>query len=302
MNQVILHTEYLLRTTDCVSIPGFGAFIAQYEPAHYDYERHLYIPPSRGFVFNPSISHNDGLIACSISRKDGIDCDSANRIIAAEVEAMKAHLADVGELTFGSIGHFVCRQDRYLFTPEETKSYLTPINILPCGDVDKESGIDTDHPFRLTFPNKLLRIAASIVVLFVLGLVLSTPISVEHSTIAYAKAMPEISSPKKVEIVDSIAVELNIAIPDAPDATGIYIQPSAIQDSHRYGLVVASLANASQAEQYIAQHPGKDLRIIRIQGRIRVIAASADNLDELLAIAAEKEFSAEFPQSWACRK
>lgn len=45
-----------------VIIPGFGAFISEYQPAEVDNESDEIKPPSSRLVFNPQIKNNDGLL------------------------------------------------------------------------------------------------------------------------------------------------------------------------------------------------------------------------------------------------
>jgi hypothetical protein len=62
MYSITRHIEYLVSRHDCVVVPGWGAFIAQYEPARIDAESGLIVPPSRAISFNQSVMHNDGLL------------------------------------------------------------------------------------------------------------------------------------------------------------------------------------------------------------------------------------------------
>ena len=67
---------------DCVVIPGWGAFIANCSPARYDADREVMERPHRSIGFNASVSHNDGLLAQSLLRREGMDYDEAMRFIA----------------------------------------------------------------------------------------------------------------------------------------------------------------------------------------------------------------------------
>ena len=71
------HIEYLLRNHDCVIVPGWGAFIAQYQPASFTEDGQM-LPPSRLIGFNASISHQDGLLASSVMRREKISYDAAS--------------------------------------------------------------------------------------------------------------------------------------------------------------------------------------------------------------------------------
>lgn len=302
MNRIISHTEFILRTTDCVALPGLGAFIVQNIPARYDSASHTFYPPFREIVFNPEIRHNDGILASSVARKENIGYEDACRIISSEIEVMKASLPNDGEYKFGNLGTFHSENGRLVFCPVEQSGVLPQINILPLSEREKPEVRRPDDSVRSTFFIRGLQIAATIIVLFILGIMLSTPISVEHSTVAYAKAsLPTVSMPKKAVIVDSVAVELLIAIPFDLDSKADYNIPDE-NSSGKYGLVVASLATIGDAEKFISHHPDRSLQIYSSGSRIRIIAFSGDNPAELLRLANEPDFKKEFPEVWTCLK
>ena len=57
----------LLRHLDCVIIPDFGGFVAQYKTASLDGVTG-YSPPSKQILFNINLKNNDGLLANKIAR------------------------------------------------------------------------------------------------------------------------------------------------------------------------------------------------------------------------------------------
>jgi len=286
-----------------VSIPGFGAFIVQYTDARYDISNHLYYPPTREIVFNPAVNHNDGILASSISRKENIDFDIASRIVTEETDIFRAHLSSEGELSFGNLGHFKSENNKYVFYPAKQPNYFLPVNILPYSLSDDNSNNAGHDRQAFHTLNRTVQIAASIIVLFIMGILLSTPISVEHSTVAYAKAeIPGISMPKKARIIDSLAVELMIAYPTDNEAVAEYHKHIRDPFAGKYGLVVASLVTNSQVGQYMASHPRHNLKAIHTDRRIRIIAAGADSAVELMRIASQPDFKKEFPEAWTCRK
>lgn len=108
MNNVILHTEYLLRHHDCVVLPGLGAFVSRRMPARFDEENpDVMLPPCRRLTFNSELKETDGLVASSISRRDGISYAEADRIVSVGVSDIAAQLEHEGELLFGHLGAFM---------------------------------------------------------------------------------------------------------------------------------------------------------------------------------------------------
>ena len=53
----------LLEEHDCVIVPDFGGFVANYAPANVNSINHRFDPPYRKISFNKLLVHNDGLLA-----------------------------------------------------------------------------------------------------------------------------------------------------------------------------------------------------------------------------------------------
>lgn len=107
MNHVIRHIEYLVHRHDCVVLPKWGAFIADYQSACYDEALGLMYPPIRELSFSASVDYNDGVLASSIARKEAIPFAQASRIVEEELSSMKHQLALDGEISLGKVGRFI---------------------------------------------------------------------------------------------------------------------------------------------------------------------------------------------------
>ena len=70
--QLVNAIKDLIYSNDCVTVPGFGSFIANKFPSIYDESESKFYPPSRRLSFNSKIQNNDGLIANYISEKSKI--------------------------------------------------------------------------------------------------------------------------------------------------------------------------------------------------------------------------------------
>ena len=122
----------LIYTNDCVTIPGFGSFIANKFPSIYNKEESKFYPPSRRITFNSKIKNNDGLLANFISTKSKISYDEAlkkihtevikwNRIIRKEPLVIK----DLGELIFS-------KDENLVFKPDlDSNHYLESFGLSP---------------------------------------------------------------------------------------------------------------------------------------------------------------------------
>lgn len=210
MKLIELHITYLLTRHDCVIVPGWGAFVASYEPARIDSAAGVIFPPRRTITFNPSLSHNDGLLATSISRGKGISYDQANDTMAAEVKAMHADLQAQGHLIMDQLGTFLIQGGSRspMFTPADSPLTsadcyaLRPVAAPALRDVVRRDAIIRGElspmprsPF--TWLRTATRIAASVALLAGLGILLSTPISIDQGVDrASINPIASISAPK----------------------------------------------------------------------------------------------------------
>lgn len=188
MNMISQHIEYLVRYNDCVIVPGWGAFIAQYQSASIVAEQNMLMPPVRTLVFNPSLSHDDGLLASSIARRFGMSYDVAMKRISEDVYAMKHQLNIGGEIVLPKIGVF--RQNEadstMLFEPFingiSNSKYLglSLIDIKPIKEYRKVAQVEKHRSKQDTIyvpiRRSWVRAVASIIIMLGLGLTLSTPI------------------------------------------------------------------------------------------------------------------------------
>jgi nucleoid DNA-binding protein len=69
----------LLRKHDCVILPGFGGFVANYQPARLHPTRHTVTPPDKFVAFNKSLVNNDGLLIDHVAQAEGISFADAEK-------------------------------------------------------------------------------------------------------------------------------------------------------------------------------------------------------------------------------
>lgn len=232
MNLISRHIEYLVRCHDCVIVPGWGAFIAQYQPA--SLVNNLLTPPSRTLVFNPSLTHDDGLLASSIVRQTGIGYENALKQISEEVNAMRHQLKVHNEVALSNIGSFHHNSNgSMIFEPFNKTSAeysffglrsinLTPILSQAQAQTEKENGTtgkkDTIYvPIRRSWT----RIAASIAIILGLGFTLSTPIVNDQAHTASVITTPTKPKIKLIEPAANTPIVLNVGGLDSTDATAI---------------------------------------------------------------------------------
>ena len=168
----------LLYQHDCVVIPGFGGFIANYTPAFIHPVQNTFTPPSRQIMFNASLLHNDGLLASHISRVEGISFDQALIRIAEEVGAIQTEVKSGKSVILESLGSLRTNQeDNIIFTPRLFNNYLEDAYGLATfvspaiRRNDHQSGLDSgDKRGVIHLPVAVRRIAAVALPLIAIGI------------------------------------------------------------------------------------------------------------------------------------
>ncbi len=92
---------------DCVIIPGFGALIGNYIPAHFDRVKNEFQPPSKQIGFNHRLNHNDGLLAGTISRTKQIGYVDAKRVLDEFANGLNKKIQKRTVVELEGIGRFV---------------------------------------------------------------------------------------------------------------------------------------------------------------------------------------------------
>lgn len=126
MNELTRHIEILLLNSDCVVVPGLGAFITNYIDAQYDAEARTFCPPKRTVGFNCQLQNNDSTLASSYVEAYDISFPEAQRRVESDVEAIRQELATCGKYDFRGVGELRLTSDgRYDFMPCKA-GLLTP--------------------------------------------------------------------------------------------------------------------------------------------------------------------------------
>jgi len=115
----------LLYEHDCVIVPRWGGFLAQYRPARLDKARNLVHPPTKEVGYNRHLLRNDGLLADRLALREGIDHAEAVSLLDKEVETWRSALEKTGRLELPRIGIFFHDAEKNLqFDPDERTNFL----------------------------------------------------------------------------------------------------------------------------------------------------------------------------------
>jgi len=116
----------LLYRYQCVTVPGFGAFLTEIKSAQLIADSNTFYPPKKILSFNGQIKNNDGLLANHVAQMERLSYDDALEQIEETVQKWKSEmhmnqfifLKNIGKLSLNTEGNTV-------FEPLESLNYLT---------------------------------------------------------------------------------------------------------------------------------------------------------------------------------
>ena len=185
MIELTKHIEILLLENDCVIVPGLGGFIAHHQPARYEEDEGVFLPPTRTVGFNPQLTMNDGLLTQAYMQTYHTDFPDASRKIAQKVNELKEILYNEGVMEMPGIGSlYYTLYNTYEFHPQESgvlsptlyglDAYtMTPLSVLPVLEVPMEQKKEKKE-FHLN--PQWLSNAVAVVIAAVLFFALSFPV------------------------------------------------------------------------------------------------------------------------------
>lgn len=115
MQGLIRLTIELLNRHACVIVPDLGGFVVNAKGAVVERKSNRFCPPSAEVVFNPHLTHNDGLLVHAFMTEGGISFDEANRLVAEKVKSMKQELALRKEFVMEDFGTLVVEGGNVIF-------------------------------------------------------------------------------------------------------------------------------------------------------------------------------------------
>ena len=98
------HITQLLYRYQCVTVPGFGAFLTESQSAQLVESTNTFYPPKKVISFNSHLKNNDGLLANHISQVENITYEIAVQNISKEVSLWKNALLNQQNIILNSVG------------------------------------------------------------------------------------------------------------------------------------------------------------------------------------------------------
>ena len=308
MISMIEHIEYLMLNNDCVVVPGFGAFIAQYTSSNNCAQNSTFTSPKRSISFNASINHNDGLLANSIAKKALIPYAEALKQIEKSTTICRQALSDGSEVPFGRLGFFISNAEGHIeFIPFHhelanddffgLQSFSFPTLAERNAQVATEETVSEPYSEpeinigrRNWFSHKAVQIAASIVMLVCLTFALSTPIIVDKPTHQLATLNVPTPTMPKHKVVKTEEISLQKQVEAASEK-------KEANSNGRYAIIICSLKKQSQVAQYFQEN--KDINpanVIKKNGYYMIYFNRGDNYQELVKEA--KQMPKPYTEFW----
>ena len=272
MLRVVEHLEHLLRVHDCIILPQLGGFVLQTVPASYVMEEHLFRPGHKEVVFNPSLTHNDGLLAEQYMNVYNVTFQKARRMVEEDAEDIKTTLLKGLNVSLGNIGT-LCRgeEGQIVFRAGDTEVFcvdlygLAPFRLETWQAMqDKATPLPAANEKRNIFyipvNRNIVRGIASTAAAVALFLMISTPVKEINPSSYTASFIPsEIVKTNKNITEDAPA-------PATPARTPRSIAPSAAKPKPgnaariekkevlpEYYVVISSVKTMKQAEEVMSK-------------------------------------------------
>ncbi|MDD2674835.1 MAG: SPOR domain-containing protein [Flavobacterium sp.] len=124
--KIELYIAQLLYRYQCVTIPGFGAFLTEIQSAKLNESTNSFSPPKKMIAFNANLKNNDGLLANHIALAEKTSYEYAVSKIQYEVFNWKKALEENQLFSIKNVGDLRLNADKNIvFTPYDQTNYLT---------------------------------------------------------------------------------------------------------------------------------------------------------------------------------
>ena len=124
--QIDKHISDLLYRYQCVTVPGFGAFLTETVSAHVTGSASSFFPPKKVVSFNANVKNNDGLLANHVALQEKMSYELAVIKIGDMVNEWTYLLQNRNRVVLKNIGEIsVNNEMNWVFEPANTVNYLT---------------------------------------------------------------------------------------------------------------------------------------------------------------------------------
>ena len=276
------YIKELLLLNDCVIIPEFGGFVANYKPA--TNENNRFFPPTKEIAFNNKLISNDGLLINHISQTEGISYFSARQKLDNFVEETLLNLERNRNVYFEGVGylHYDSRENLQ-FEPQLKQNLLIDSYGLPDFSYEKLYQRQIPKPafkveYREPVPaifqkRKLKKLTVAIPLLMAMALI---PMKNNKEYLSKSDMGLWETLIESTPMIPAPAEEQNVAQFD-PGAS------SPVTEEFKYFIIGGSFKSEENANKYIEQlsakgYTGKNLGIFK--GLHRVAMKGFSTMEE----------------------
>lgn len=120
-----LYIAQLLYRYQCVTVPGFGAFLTENQSAQYLESIGTFYPPKKLISFNYHVKNNDGLLANHMAQLEKVSYEEAVDLIHDEVVQWRKKLYAERTISIKNIGKISLNlEDNLVFEAVDAANYL----------------------------------------------------------------------------------------------------------------------------------------------------------------------------------
>ena len=291
INQYI---KELLLLNDCVIIPEFGGFVANYKPA--SIENNQFFPPTKEIAFNNKLISNDGLLVNYISDSEGISYFEAKQKLENFVEETQLNLERNRNVYFDGVGylHYDSRENLQ-FEPQLKQNLLVESYGLQNFSYEKlyqrqmpkpAFKVEYKEPVPVIFQKrKLQKLVVAVPLLIAMALIpmKNNKEYLSKSDMGLWEAITQSAPVATVQTQEQNVAEFNV------EAT-----PASVEE-FKYYIIGGSFKSEENANKYLQQlseqgYSGKNLGVFK--GLHRVAMKGFTNINE-----AQKELNTILYQS-----
>ena len=273
--EISQYIREILLLNDCVIIPEFGGFVANYKPAKV--ENNQFFPPTKEVAFNNKLVSNDGLLINFISEAEGIDYFSAKLKLESFVDETLLNLEKKRNVYFEGIGylHYDSRENLQ-FEPQLKENLLVDSYGLQSFTYEKiyqrqmpkpAAKIDYHEPVPIIFQQRRMKkLAIAIPLLIAMAI-----IPMKHNNEYLSKSDMGMWE----TITQSAPVE---SIPVQEQTPAETITPVATNEvvEQKYFIIGGSFKSEENANKYINQlkeqgYEGKNLGVFNGLNRVAMV-------------------------------
>lgn len=313
MLRIISHIERLLLVHDCVIVPKVGGFVLQDHPASFIEGDSLFMPAHKEIVFNPTLQHNDGLLAESYMKMHGTDYNQALLMIEEDTKELKDTLSRNHRISLGNMGLFSIGEEGNVIFEQNEKAPFSPVSYglaefhiptLQALQQEKErakrdSSLRKEKRDTIYIPVsvKFIRTAVASAAAVALFLLISTPVKDVNTSTYTASFIPSeviMKTPlSDTESLKSTEKVLSVPMANVLEAGVKKEEPAVLEktvsaeasaktlvipkkNNKYYHIVIGSFPTEKQANEFLSQVDKTQYAnsgIVRKDGKVRVYAA-----------------------------